>query len=198
MGEAVLKEKMGTQLAADLSWLFDATGAPGWHDWLGLLIAGFGFSIAILQIRDAKSASENAARESAKATLALTAAQKNLSQRALMAVLPQIQTVVTDLAYAFPTNDVEVAQRTLVRFGLIARETCGLLEGLHGDHTELSRRLLKASEKATRAKSTIVSSANPDVISAAKSVSADIDKLSQDLAGLVSSMRHTIEGASIV
>jgi hypothetical protein len=107
---------------------YGAASGPGWHDILALLLTGAGFWIAITQIKSAKEQSklakdqsklakeqsEKAALESSKATKALAEAHRHLSQRALMAVLPQIQTIVTDLAFAFPTNNVEVAQRTLV------------------------------------------------------------------------------------
>ncbi|WP_133411881.1 hypothetical protein [Agromyces badenianii] len=170
-------------------WYFDGYAWPGWHDYLGLFIALAGFWIAIDQIVRTR-------RETRKANVALARAQRHLTQRSLMAIIPQFQAVGDDLNYALPANDVEVAHRTLVRFSLMAREASGLLVGLEGDHDALSARLVKAAERATRAKATLVTEQSPDVIVVVKSVAAEVDRLSQDLVGLTSSLRNTIEGAS--
>lgn len=172
-------------------WYFDGDAWPGWHDYLGLLVSLAGFWIAIDQIARTR-------RETRKATRALETAQRHLTQRSLMAIVPQFQSVGEDLNYALPANDVEVAHRTLVRFSLLAREASGLLTGLAGNHDGLSARLVKAAERATKAKATLVTEKTPDVIVVVKTVAAEVDKLSQDLVGLTSTLRNTIEGAPSV
>jgi hypothetical protein len=153
-----------------------------------LVIAVAGFWAAIDQIVKSRRATD-------KATAALSIAQKHLTERSLMAVVPQFQSVSTDLNFALPANNVEVAQRTLVRFSLMAREASGLLTGLAGDHEVLAQRLIDCAEAASKAKGKMLTVQEPDVITIVKTVAADIDRLGHDLAGLSSTLRNTVEGS---
>lgn len=172
-------------------WWFDGSVAPGWLDYVGLLVALVGFGIAIWQIAAAR-------KENSKTRAALELAQKQLSQRALMNVIPQVQSVVDDLGFAMPNNDVEVAKRSLVRFALVAREGEALLAGLAADYGQVRADLKRASEVATKAKAQIASQATPDVTALAKSASRAIDSVHQELTSIVATVRYTVEGAEDV
>ncbi|WP_285036894.1 hypothetical protein [Plantibacter sp. ME-Dv--P-095] len=172
-------------------WFFDGNAWPGWHDYLGIALAVAGFWVTISQIVKTRT-------ETAKATAALAHAQKQLSARALLVLVTHFQTVSEDLAYALPHNDVQVARRALVRFSHLAMETVGVLGSLDGNHSEVSDRMSKASDKATKVKGTLMSTASPDVTAIVKSITSEIDKLGQDMTGLSSSLRNTIDGGTSV
>jgi hypothetical protein len=169
-------------------WFFDGDAWPGWHDYLGLAIAVAGFWIAIDQIIRSRKSTD-------RATAALEVAQRHLSQRSIMAAVPQFQSISEDLNFALPANSVDVAHRSLVRFSLIARETSGVLIGLGTDHFELIERLDAAAQHATEAKAQMLTEAEPNVILIVKSVAAEVDLIGQDIAGLASKLRNTVEGA---
>ena len=170
---------------------YDAASAPGWHDYLGLLLGVVGFGIAIWQIIVAR-------KESTKARLALEQAQRHLSQNALMSLVPQLQTISHDLDFALPAGNIEVAKRALVRFGLLASEAEALLVSIPGDHTALKNRFRRHAIQATRVKGEIVSIVDPDLTHLAKTVAVAIESLNKDLAGVVSSLRNTVEGMNDV
>lgn len=172
-------------------WYFDGYAWPGWHDYLGLAIAVAGFWIAIDQIVRSRHATD-------RATQALGVAQKHLTERSIMAVVPHFQSVSEDLNYALPANNVEVAHRTLVRFSLMAKEASGILTSMGDDHAGLAVRLDKAADSATKAKGKMLTEPEPNVIVIVKAVAADIDKLGQELAGLSASLRNTVEGTKRV
>jgi hypothetical protein len=169
-------------------WWFDASAAPGWADYLGLALTVLGFWIAIAQLHKTRTATE-------AATDALREAQANVSHMAFMSVIPQIQMVVDDLSFAMPANDEEVARRALVRFSLLGREASEILESFDADHRQLQDKLVKASTRATKTKSALVTTKDPDVIAVVKVVAADIDAVHQELAQVGAQLRNRIGGS---
>ncbi|MCU0115152.1 hypothetical protein [Curtobacterium poinsettiae] len=170
-----------------MGWLYDSGAAPGWFDVVSFILTVAGFIIAYVQLRRTR-------RAAAAATSALQAAQRSLSHRAVLAAIPQYQSVLADLSHTLPANDSATTQRVLVRFGLMARETTGVVTGMDGDFDALIRLLTKTSRAATRVKSQLATTVDPDVTQIVKNLSRDIETLTQDLTELASTLRNTLEG----
>lgn len=170
---------------------YDPTAAPGWHDWLGLVLTVIGFWVAIVQLRKTRSASVEAARE-------LSRAREKLNADQLSANVAQLQLVGTDLDFAIWNNDAEVAHRSLVRFNYLANEVVALLDNHPGDNAELAERLKQAASDAREAKAEIVSTKRPDVVRVAKAVGRAVTELTGDIAGIVATDRYQLGGASDV
>lgn len=174
-----------------LEWhLYDDAVNPGWFDWLGLAIALVGFGVTIYQVVKTRSAAK-------AATAALTTAQGQLAKRALLAIGPQLQSIQLDLGYTMKKNNADIAERTLVRFGLIAREASGLLITLGVGHEDLAERMRAAAHEATVVKAAMSTTKSPDVVLLAKAISAEVDALTQDVMDIANDFRNTIEGAKI-
>lgn len=174
-----------------MGWIYDSSAAPGWFDVGSFLLTIAGFVVAYVQLRRTR-------RAASAATSALQAAQKNLSQRALLAAIPQFQSVISDLIHTLPANDSATTQRVLVRFGLVASETTGVVSAMDDADDALVNSLTKASRAATRVKSQLATAANPDVMQIVKNLSKDIERLMQDLTELASTVRNTLEGPTDV
>lgn len=172
-------------------WWFDDAAAPGWHDWLGLLLTVAGFLIAFRQLRKTQTAAETAASELARARLKLNSDQ-------LAAVLPQLTSIVSDLDFAIDNNDREVAHRALLRFSYVAKEAIALLANLDADHTSLQSRLGGASSTALDVKGSIVGKKSVDIARSAKAIGADINGLSVEISGLVAQDRYLLGGGEDV
>jgi hypothetical protein len=153
-------------------WLFDGYVFPGWADWLGLALGAAGF---------------------------LTDAQRTLSQRALTAVQAQIQTVAADLTFAVMTNDLEVAHRSLVRYGLLAREAGMILRRIDPTaHKTLENKLKATANRATAAKTILVTTSTPDVSGTSQAVMTEIELVNQELGAISSDDKNSIKGAARV
>jgi methyl-accepting chemotaxis protein len=174
-----------------MTWYIDGDSAPGWFDYVGLLITIGGFALAVCKIRAARKATT-------KATNALQAAQHNLSRMSLVAVIPQFHAVANDLSHVVPAHDSEGTQRALLRFVMTVGEVRGLLSSFDEDHSDLSQRLGKASDRAKRVKGDLASIASPDVVTLTKHARSDIDKIAEELTQLASTMRNTIDGGKDV
>ena len=170
---------------------FDGEAAPGWIDYLGLALTVIGFVIAILQLRKTRSAAL-AAKDAAE--LSLVQAQRHLSQRSVMFLIPQVQVVVEDLDYSIASNDIQVSRRALVRFAHIASELSALLVEVRDSENPISERLTAAADKATRAKGSLMTQTKPDVASAVKSSAQLINGLSRELTEIAATMRNRVEG----
>ena len=169
--------------------LLDVNAAPGWHDWLGIGLTVLGFGVAIVQLRKTKKATIAASDELRKARLKLSGDQ-------LSALVPQIQTITSDLDFAILSNDREVAHRALLRFSYLATEAISLLNNLDSDHSELQDRLTETASDALDAKSSILGRPNADVARNAKVVTRKIEKLTVEVSGLVANGRYQIGGDS--
>lgn len=171
-----------------MTWYFDGESAPGWFDYVGLGITVAGFILALCKIRAAR-------RATTAATSALQGAQRNLSRMSLLAVIPQFHAVSNDLAHVVPAGDSDGTQRVLLRFSLNVGEVRGLLASFDEDHSELSSRLAKASDRAKRVKGDLATAAHPNVAAVVKLARRDIDNIAEELTQLASTLRNTIEGA---
>lgn len=157
--------------------MFDPTGVPGWHDWLGLVLTVGGFTVAFFQLKKTRTAAETAALRLAEATQKLNTDQ-------LGAVVPQLAAIVSDLDFSIDSNDREVAHRALLRFSHVAREARGLLANLKADHTVMQERLTIAIEIALDVKGNIVGRKIADVPRLAKPITAEIRAISVEIGGL--------------
>lgn len=171
---------------------FDPDAAPGWHDWVGIVLAivglvltVVGFAIAWIQLRKTQTATE-------AATQKLAEARQKLNGDQLAAALPQLASVVSDLDFAINSNDREVAHRALLRFSFVANESVALLAILETDNSDLERRLLAAAQTALDVKGSIVSKKGVDIARTAKSIGNEITSLSVELSGMVAKDRYQI------
>jgi len=171
-------------------WWWSADPAPGWADYIGLLLTVVGFSIALIQLRRTKKAAE-AAKTAADGVVA--EAQSALSQRALMTLSSQIQLVVEDLDYAVSHGDVQVGRRALVRFGHLAAEAGELTKHRDQDGEGLADALSTTSRKATEAKGLLMSRAAPNIKVLVGAVALEISDLSNQLTAISTSLRNTVE-----
>lgn len=175
-------------------WFWDGSAAPGWADYLGLTLTVVGFWIAFQQLRSTKKVAE-ATRDAVSGVL--DTAQRALSQRALGALVPQLQLAVEDLDHAMKQPDVEVARRALVRFAHIAAEGSNLLSSLGPPATRLATRMSQASSRATRAKGMLMSEKSPDIAGNLGQAAEDATQLSTQVTALASKLRNTVEGKDV-
>lgn len=159
---------------------------PGWWDWLGLGGTTIGFMIAFIQLHKTQ-------RAASAATAALRAAQVKLSGDALSATMPVLRDLQADLDIAIGVNGSGAAQRALVRFAHAAHEIASLLGNVEEGAAELIDRVRAAGDRALDTKEALAGKQNPDVARTAKGISAEIGKLSSELAGVVAQIRYKLQ-----
>ncbi|WP_139195358.1 hypothetical protein [Curtobacterium sp. MCBA15_001] len=128
--------------------LFDAHSAPGWADWLGLLLTVVGFAIAIIQATRAR-------RAASAASEALTKAEQRLRLDALFAFPASLADARGELNWAEAHDDQAVARFALLRLHsrsseallLVDDETFDVL-----DQKKLARLLRKVIKNSLYAK----------------------------------------------
>lgn len=170
---------------------FDGAAAPGWFDWLGLAITLAGFGVAIWQLRKTTSAANAAAGELARA-------RERLNGDQLAAVVPQMQSVVSDLEHAMASSSQDVAVRALARFKLVAGDANALLTNLNSDYSELQARLDSSAKAALRSQGALASRSDADLPRLVKKVSSDIEALAGDISAVVAAQRYSLRGAQDV
>lgn len=178
--------------------LFDNASAPGWSDWVGLILSAVGFTFTIIALIVASKQLKKTQTATEAVNERLLEARERLSADQLAAVLQQLTTVVADMDFALDNNDRGVAHRALLRFSYVAHEAIGLLDSGLADHSLLQERLVTASSLALDIKGNIMGSRTTDIARHTKKLSKDISRLTSEISGLVARGRYKLGETSDV
>ncbi len=173
--------------------LFDHTAAPGWFDWVTLVLAVAAFIFAILQLRGTREANKKSTDALEKSTTALNRARIQLNWDLLSAVLPQLKSVSSDLDFAMQNNNAPVSHRALVRYSGVATEAIALVRSLKVEnHLALISKLDESANTALDIKAVIVSKPAPNVPILVKKIANMIEVISKDISGIVANYRNQL------
>ncbi|MGU3411943.1 hypothetical protein ACLBWP_17725 [Microbacterium sp. M1A1_1b] len=166
--------------------LLDTSAAPGWADWLGLVLTVVGFLVAIIQATRAR-------RVAAAASEALARAEKRLHMDALFALPASLADTRGELNWAEANDDMSVARFALLRLHnrsseallLVADDSFDVLE-----QKKLARLLRRVVKSSLAAKDQLADA--PSVAAAIIDVAKDFDELTGQLAASTTNMRMRV------
>jgi hypothetical protein len=128
---------------------FDPNAAPNWSDYLGLALGALGFVLAYHQLRKTRNSTVAAIE-------ALDQAREQLIANQVLRLDASFQGAHDDLEHAAASNNRELAQRTLVRYGRIAKDSAVLLRSVSDHNEDLAKRMVRSSTRASKTKESVL------------------------------------------
>jgi len=166
---------------------FDSTSAPNWSDYLGLLLGVVGFIIAFVQLRKTRNATF-------AAVTALDEARSKMVRNEILRLDSSFQAAHDDLEHAAVDDNRLLAQRTLIRFGRIAKESAVLLRSISSEHEKLAKQMVRSSVSASRAKELVLlAPPNETIRELLSSEIRSIETLVADVSAVTMSLKNSVK-----